>query len=42
MKKCDDNFPEGVFAIPHPSKELRVKVWALHNYGEKKGITPAT
>lgn len=41
MKNFDNNFLDGVFAIPQPSNEPRVKVRALHDYCKEKGITPA-
>lgn len=40
IKKFDNGFPDGVFAIQRPSKEPRVKVRALHDYCKIKGITP--
>jgi len=40
MKRMDNNFPDGVFAIPHPSNEPRVKVRALHDYCKENGIIP--
>jgi len=41
MKEFDNNFPNGVFAIPRSSHEPRVKVRALHEYCKEKGVTPA-
>lgn len=41
MNKFDNNFPDGVFSIPHSSDEPRVKVRALHDYCKENGITPA-
>lgn len=40
IKKFDNSFPDGVFAIPRTSKEPRVKVRALHDYYKEKGVTP--
>jgi hypothetical protein len=36
----DDGFPDGVFAIPRNPKEPRVKVRALFDYCEARGMTP--
>lgn len=41
IKQFDNNFPDGVFAIPHPSNEPKVKVRALHDYCKERGIAPA-
>ncbi|GGM43329.1 hypothetical protein GCM10011351_31620 [Paraliobacillus quinghaiensis] len=41
IKKFDNNFPDGVFAVPRSSNEPRVKVRALHDYCKSRGITPA-
>jgi len=40
IEDFDDEFPDGVFAIPRNPK-VRVKVRALHDYCEAKGITPS-
>lgn len=36
----EDGFPDGVYAIPHPPGEPRVKIRALFAYCEERGITP--
>jgi hypothetical protein len=36
----DDFFEDGVYAIPRPPGEPRVKVRALYEYCKEKGITP--
>ncbi|MED4019015.1 hypothetical protein [Sutcliffiella cohnii] len=41
IKKFDDLFPDGIFAISHPENTPKVKVRALHNYCKERGITPA-
>lgn len=41
IKQFDDYFPDGVYAIPRPKSEPRVKVRALHDYCKERGITPA-
>ncbi|MDW0118603.1 hypothetical protein QTL97_16885 [Sporosarcina thermotolerans] len=44
LRKDDENFegqfPDGVFAIPKDNDEPRIKVRALFNYCEQRGITP--
>ncbi|WP_165769187.1 hypothetical protein [Virgibacillus profundi] len=41
IKEFDNNFPDGVYAIPRSSNEPRVKVRALYDYCKNRGITPA-
>ena len=41
IKEFDNNFPDGVFAIPRSRHEPRVKVRALHDYCKEKGVAPA-
>lgn len=36
----DDNFEDGVFAIPRDIDKPRIKVRSLCNYCKKKGIKP--
>lgn len=40
IKKFDKGFPDGIFAMPRPSREPRVMVRALHDYCKLKGVTP--
>jgi len=40
IKEFDESFPDGVFSLPRPSKEPRVKVRALHDYCKEKGVAP--
>lgn len=36
----DDAFPDGVFVIPRPANEPKVKIRALADYCESKGVLP--
>ncbi|MEI0739018.1 hypothetical protein VQ056_24295 [Paenibacillus sp. JTLBN-2024] len=40
IDEFDDAFPDGVFCIPRIPGEPRVKVRALMDYFDKKGIEP--
>lgn len=40
MLRFDDAF-DGVFAIPRPKDEPRVKVRALFDYCDSRGVAPA-
>ena len=36
----DGDFPDGIYAIPRPPGEPKVKVRALANYCKEKGVEP--
>lgn len=40
MEEFDDAFPDGVFAVPRNLNEPRVKVKALLDYCQEKGVEP--
>lgn len=40
MQEFDDAFPDGVFVIPRPVNEQKVKIRALADYCESKGVLP--
>ncbi|MEX3625367.1 hypothetical protein [Viridibacillus arvi] len=41
MLRFDDAFPDGVFVIPRPGKEPKVKVRALADYCDSIGVSPS-
>jgi hypothetical protein len=40
IKRFEDAFPDGVYAVPRSPKEPKVKVRALYDYCKQKGVTP--
>ncbi|MGO4271810.1 hypothetical protein AB4Z22_18550 [Paenibacillus sp. TAF58] len=40
LEEFDDAFPNGVFAVPRNPNEPQVKVRALAEYCDSRGITP--